>query len=351
MTTAPTPVLVPAPSEVDVEIAGSALGAHPGAEAVGVVRATGESATHLLGRAVLLPRVLPCGECEPCRRGRIAVCAARTARPGAPVPRERVPARFVLPLEPPYVPAELTEEAVRATLWQYAALADALLQPFAALLRAGQGAGGLCTVLGGGSRAAMAVVVARALGCQAVVLCPDAAQRAQLLEPPYAALAALDPLALDPDAARARLRELASGAGLLPHGLTLIETSGSDAGRARALAMLEAGGTAILLDRAAPLAAGTPAAPATPPLAAPLPAGPHLGIAALERVVDEQCQILGAGPAHPDLLPELLALLERARIDLSALTRPVEPADVHTVMDARRAATDPAPLLLPIVRY
>jgi hypothetical protein len=191
--------------------------------------------------------------------------------------------------------------------------------------------------------------VARALGCQVVVLCTDAAQRAQFIEPPLSALAALDPTVLAPDEARAQLRELAQGAGLLPHGLTLLETSGSDAGRARAVGMLEAGGTALLLDRARPLGE---APVSTPQLAAPLTGGPGLwGVALLERVVNEQCHIVGAGPAHPDLLPELLALLDRAQVDLSTLTDAVTPDEAAAIVAARREGRSPRPLRLPIVRF
>lgn len=306
-----------------------------------MVQAAGESATHLLGRAVLVPRALPCGECEACRRGRIAVCPTRHQRPLRPTARETVPARFLLPLEPPFVATAPSAD----DRWRYAALADALLSPYAGLVRIGQSPGGPCTVLGSGPRAAAAVMVVRALGCQAVVIGGSAAARERLCAPPYSALAAFDAAALDGESARPVLRELASEHGMLPHGLTHIETTGSDAGRARALGLLEAGGTAILLDRSQPLD-GAPA----PGLAGHLAVDPSIaGMTLLERVSSEQCLILGAGPGHPDLLPELLALVERAGVDLLALTRAIAPADVDAEMEARRAGRSDE-LTLPIVR-
>lgn len=309
---------------------------------MGIVRATGASAAHLADRCVLVPRLLPCGECEPCRRGRVAVCATRHPRPRQLVEKEVVPARFLLPLEPPFVQATPPPDS----WWRYAALSDALLAPYSGLVRVGQSPGGLCVVLGGGARAAAAVLVVRALGCQAVVLCPRADERERLCAPPYAALAALDPAAHDSDSACRVLRELAVNAGLLPHGLTLIETTGSDAGRARALGLLEAGGVAILLDRSEPLGEG--AAPAS--LAAPLIADPSVaGMALLERVSNQGCQILGAGPGHPDLLPELVALLERAQLDLGSWTRAVAPDAVAAELADRRAGRGDQ-LTLPIVR-
>lgn len=336
------------PADVELLICGSALGAHPGAEAVGIVAAAGESATHLIGRPVLVPRLLPCGECEACRRGRVAVCAGQRPRPLRPVARELVPARFLLPVEPPFVQATPAPDE----LWRYAAVSDALLAPYSGLVRIGQSPGGLCVVLGGGARAAAAVLVIRALGCQAVVICARPDEREQLSAPPYDALATLDPAEHDADSAQRILRELAASSGMLPHGLTYIETTGSDAGRARALSLLTAGGIALLLDRSRPLdhPAEYPPESAPVPLAEPLIADANLaGPAVLARIAREQCQILGAGPGHPDLLPELIALIARSQLDLTALTRSVTMSAVDAELADRRAGRS-APLTLPIAR-
>lgn len=309
---------------------------------MGIVQAAGESAAHLVGRCVLVPRLLPCGECDPCRRGRIAVCAGQRPRPLRPVARECVPARFLLPLEPPFVAVAPTPDSA----WRYAALSDALLAPYSGLTRVGQSPGGLCVVLGGGARAAAAVLIVRALGCQAAVLCPRPDERALLCAPPYSALTALDPDQHDADSARRVLRELATTAGLPAHELTILETTGSDAGRARALGLLERGGTAVLLDRSRPL----DFSPDPVPLAAPLSVDASIGgPAVLDRITNEQCQILGAGPGHPDLLPELVALVERSQLDLTALTRPLSLSAADTELAARRTGRS-EPLTLPIVR-
>lgn len=306
----------------------------------------GDSAGHLLGRSVVIPRLLACGECEPCRRGRLTSCPELRPRPRRPVPRELVPARFLLPLEPPFVAAPPEQ----GDLWRYAALAESLLAPYAALVRAGVTPGTLCAVLGGGARAGLATVVIRALGGAAVVVTPEPREQAALCQPPFHALATLDPSTMDPGAMRLRLREIATEAGLTSHGLVLIESSGSDAGRARALGMSEAGGTVILLGRGHELGPATATSTTDSALAAEPVGGPGLtSIALLERVSTEQCQIHGAGAPHPDLLPELLALLDRAGVDLSTLVRAVEPGDVDAEMAARRARR--ADLLLPVVRF
>lgn len=330
------------PADVIVEVHGSALGAHPGAEVSGVVTAAGSAAAEWLGRAVIVPRVLPCGECALCLRGRVAACAGRRPR-GAPADREQVPARFLLPLGPPLLPAP----AAQGELWRWAALADALAAPHAGLCRAGQGPGELCVVLGGGFRAAAAVMVIKALGCQAAVLAPREDERAGLCAPPLSALAALDSDALDPAQAREALREIARAAELPTHGPTILETTGSDAGRARALALVEAGGTAVLLDRPGPSRSVDGAG-----MAAPLPAGPALtGPAALALLCEEQGSVVGAGPPHPDLLPDLVALVLRGALDLGALTVAVSPSEIDAVLARRRRGDAEERLRLPIARF
>lgn len=328
--------------EVVLRVHGSALGAHPGAELAGTVIDASHAAREMIGQKVLVPRLLPCGSCSLCQRSRIAHCPQLHRFRGPPQAEVRVPARFLLPLEPP-----LYQPAVEAdALWRYAALSDALAAPHAGLLRAGIHTGELCVIYSGpgtGFRAAAALLVLKALGCPAVVLSAEAALRERLLAAPYDALAALDPATSDDADLRAALRELATGAGVPDHGLCLLETTGTDAGRARALALVERGGTVVLLDRM-----HQPQGEAMP---APLAAGPQLaGPATLAQICEDQCSILGAGAPHPDLLPELVALLRRAGVDLDPLVTPIAPQDIDAALAQRRRGEAPA-ATLPIVRY
>ncbi len=337
---------VQAGAQVEVAVLGSALGAHPGSEVVGVVQSAGESAQHLVGSFVIVPRLLSCGECDLCRRGRIAACAMLTTRPKQPQPQETLPARFLLPWT---APGQAAAEWL-ANGYQKATLSDALLSPYSGLVRAGLGPGNLCVVLGDGFRCALAVVAARLIGAQVIVLNADAEERARLCASPYGALAALDPGSLDAKAVKKALYEIAAAAGLPNLGPCLLESSGSDAGRARALSLLDAGATAVLLDRAEPLH-GLPTGPGLP---AALCAGPDLsGIALLHPIVAQGGLVLGAGPPHPDLLPELVALVERAQIDLGVLTRAIAPSEVEAEMERRRCRQGDAlhRLTLPIVRF
>lgn len=346
---------------IPVHVLGSALGAYPGAEVVGVVGdlaatpdAPAASSTALAtGQIVVVPRLLPCGECEPCRRGRVSICAGRARRPQRPQAFEQVPARFVLPLGPPFLGTPPTVESAAP----FAALCDALLAPYSGLVRAGLGPGTLCVVVGRGFRAALSAVVARAMGATVAMVAQGTPEpeAERLLAAPYSLLAVLRDESLDPAALRQELASLATGAGLPAHGLCFVETSGSDAGRALTLSLLSAGGTAVLLDRAEPCADATHAADAgdreRATLAMDLPTGPgQQSPALLAALVEQGCQIIGGGSVHPDLLVELMALCERAQIDLAGLTRTVGPEAIDAVMTARRCGTGDT-LTLPVVAY
>jgi hypothetical protein len=237
----------------------------------------------------------------------------------------------------------LQSDIAKEEVWRYAALSNALAEPHSALLRAGIAPGDLCVILGGGLRAACAALVLGALGAQSMVLCSDEASLTGLMAAPFSVGAAIDSRGLDPDGGRQAIAEQAAAWDIGPHGFFLLETSGTDGGRARALSMATAADVVILLDREARSAADG--------MAAPVPAGPALGgVFALDRIATQGCTILGAGPPHPDLLPELLALTLRAALDLKVLCRPVTPQEIDGILAERRRGSL-APLTLPIVIY
>lgn len=297
----PAPVRPPAAGEVVVEVAGVALGVEPAAEISGRVVATGDAATDWLGRRVVVPRVLPCGDCDRCRRGRSATCVARAPRAGL-ASHETVPAKYLCSVEPPLWPEAIAGPESDG-LWRLAALADAAAAPFGALMRAGIGPGELLVVVGGGVRGAFAIAIARAKGAQAVLVDASSARRERALS--LGARFTVDG-ALPAPALRDELARQASAFGLPLSGTKLLETSASPAGRAAALALLTDGGTLVLLDGGSDEAA--------PPLA-------------WESLARDEAQVIGASACHPDLLPELCALVVRGDLPLVALTTRVGAGD------------------------
>jgi threonine dehydrogenase-like Zn-dependent dehydrogenase len=259
-------VLAPSPSQVVIAVAGIALGIDPAAEVSGVVVHAGEAATDWVGKRVVVPRVLPCGDCDRCRRGRTATCPTRAARDGLAT-HETVPARFLCAVD------EVPEDE----LWRLAALADAAAAPYGALVRAGLAPGDTLLIIGDGPRARFAERIAAAIGAQAPRLDP-----AGVAAPP-------------------------------PQGAKLLETSATAAGQKLALALCPDGGTVIFLDGAA-----------TAPIPAPI-----------DQLARKEAQLLCATACHPDLIPELCALVRRHGWPLDELTHPVSSADATPALEAR----------------
>jgi threonine dehydrogenase-like Zn-dependent dehydrogenase len=260
----------PRPGEVVVEVAGAALGVDPDGEIVGTVVVAGEAAREWLGRRVVVPRILPCGDCAACRRGRVAHCPARAARHGR-AGRETVTARWLTSIEPPLWPAGVE-------LWQMAALADAALAPYTALSRAGVGPGDSVVVVGRDARACFAVAIAGAKGAK---LTDDAVAGATVI-------------ATTP-------RDWSHALGLIADGITIV--------------LLDGPGASSTLDPA--------------------------------RLVAAEARLYGVVGGHPDLLPELCALVVRGQLPLADTVRRVAPADAATARDAYLSDGGALPIAVP----
>ncbi len=207
-----------------------------GHEISGTVAAVGDGVpASLLGRAVLVPAVMPCGECALCRAGRRRICAAQVMpgndRHGGFATHVTVPARWLCPVP----------DAVLRTheLWQLAAVADAVTTPFQAVRSSGLAAGDLAICVGAGGIGIHGVQIAAAVGAKVIALDVDAGRLAVARE--HGAAAAIDVTGLDLKAIRGRVNEEAKGLGAPRACWHIFETSGARAGQETAFALLNHG--------------------------------------------------------------------------------------------------------------
>ena len=256
------------PADAIVAVAGAALGL--ASEVSGTVVDAGEAAREWLGRRVVVPRLLPCGDCDHCRRGRVACCPSLRER-GPLAPTQAVPARWLTSIEPPLVPEG-------AELWQLAALADAALSPYTALSRAGVGPADRVAVVGSDARAHFAAAIVAAKGARLVG----------------------DDAALD--------------------GAIVLATQPRD--WPRALDRVAAGTTVALLD------------------------GDGAAAFAVDwsRLVAAEAHVLGVVGGHPNLLPELVALVVRGQLPLAGAVRRVAFADAEAARADYLAHAGPLPI-------
>jgi 6-hydroxycyclohex-1-ene-1-carbonyl-CoA dehydrogenase len=242
-----------APAEVLVQVAGCGVchtdigfaregvpTRHPlplilGHEIAGRVTQAGAAAQEWLGRSVIVPAVIPCGECPACRAGRPTICR-RQFMPGNDghggfATHVRVPARGLCA-----VPEELP---VGGELEALSVVADAVTTPFEAMRRSGIGADDVAVIVGAGGIGGFAVQIAVALGAAVVAVDIDPA-RLELVARHGASLA-LDARAMNEKELKSAVRAFVKQSGRRGIGLKIFEMSGTAAGQASAFSLLDHG--------------------------------------------------------------------------------------------------------------
>jgi len=186
----------------------------------------------LLGAAVVVPAVLPCGECELCRAGYRTICRAQIMpgndRHGGFASHLVVPARFLC-----RVPAALLQSH---ELWELAVVSDAVSTPFQAVRRAQVAAGDLAIFVGVGGIGLHGVQVASASG--ATVIAIDVNDRKLELAAGAGARATLNVRDVATKEIRKLVRARAEGLGAPAHRWKIFETSGTRAGQEAAYSLL-----------------------------------------------------------------------------------------------------------------
>jgi 6-hydroxycyclohex-1-ene-1-carbonyl-CoA dehydrogenase len=211
-----------------------------GHEVSGRVVAAGAGAGEWIGRAVIVPAVLPCGECDLCRRGLATICRTQKM-PGNDIQggfasHIVVPARGLCPVD------EARLAAAGLTLAQVSIVADALTTPYQAVRRAGVGPGDLAVVVGAGGVGGYCVQVARACGAAVVAIDVDARKLDAITRDGGAALA-LHAREHDAKALKKAVAGFASAHGLRGTEWKIFECSGTAAGQISAFNLLVHGAT------------------------------------------------------------------------------------------------------------
>jgi 6-hydroxycyclohex-1-ene-1-carbonyl-CoA dehydrogenase len=205
-----------------------------GHEISGVVEAAGEGVREWAGRPVVVPAILPCGDCSACRRGRPAICAAQVF-PGSDVhggfaSHVVVPARFLCAVDGGPTPTGLARLAV---------VADAVSTPFEAVRRSGLVAGEVAVVVGAGGVGGFGVQIAAALGGHVIAI--DPVEERRVLALAHGASVAIDAKGVDAAGVRRAVRDAVRERGWPETEWKVFECSGTPAGQELAFALLTRG--------------------------------------------------------------------------------------------------------------
>ena len=213
-----------------------------GHEISGIVRALGERIDGaLLGKAVIVPAVLPCGECDLCRAGFRTICRTQVMpgndRDGGFASHVVVPARFLCPVP----------EAALANheLWELAVISDAVSTPFQAVQRSGLRPGELAIFVGVGGIGLHGVQVAKAVGALVMALDVDDTKLQQATT--AGANVTLNVKGLSVKDIRKQVRDLANGIGAPAALWKIFETSGTKAGQETAFSLLGYGASLAIV--------------------------------------------------------------------------------------------------------
>ena len=217
---------LPPPLALGHEVSGRVVAAGPGADA-------------WIGKAVIVPAVLPCGECDLCRRGLSTICRAQKM-PGNDIQggfatHMVVPSRGLCPVD------EKRLAAAGLTLADVSIVADALTTPYQAVLRAHVTPGSLAVVVGVGGVGGYCVQVARAFGAKVIAIDVDEAKLDAIAG--HGAALALNARALDGKAIKAAVAEFAKKNALPSTEWFIFECSGTAAGQLTAYGLLVHGAT------------------------------------------------------------------------------------------------------------
>jgi 6-hydroxycyclohex-1-ene-1-carbonyl-CoA dehydrogenase len=210
-----------------------------GHEMSGHVVAAGSGAEGWMGKAVIVPAVLPCGECDLCRRGLDTICRQQK------MPGNDIQGGFASHI---VVPArglcEVDERRLRSAglaLPQVSIVADALTTPYQAVRRAGVAPGSLAIVVGAGGVGGYCVQIAHAFGATVVAIDVDDDKLAALA--PHGAALTLNARTHDAKALKAAVATFAKQNGLRSTEWQIFECSGTAAGQLTAYSLLVHGAT------------------------------------------------------------------------------------------------------------
>lgn len=193
-----------------------------GHEISGVVTA-GDAAW--VGKNVIIPAVLPCGECELCKKGRSNICRNQLMPGndfhGGFASHIKVPSKFLCP-----VPDEVLKNY---SLEQLSVIADAISTPYQVVKKSELEPGDLAIVIGVGGVGIYGALIAKILGAKVMAL--DINEEKLDLAKANGIDATINIKGLDAKAVKAKVKELATVLKAPKTGWKIFEISGTKAGQ------------------------------------------------------------------------------------------------------------------------
>ena len=178
-----------------------------------------------MGKNVIIPAVLPCGDCELCKKGRSNMCQKQLMPgndfDGGFASHIKVPHKFLCP-----VPDGVLQ---KYSLQQLAVVADAISTPYQVLMKSELEANDLAIVIGVGGVGVYCALIAKIMGAKVIALDLDDTKLATAKE--HGVDATLNVKGLDLKTIKGKIIEYAKELGASRYGWKIFELSGTKAGQ------------------------------------------------------------------------------------------------------------------------
>lgn len=184
-----------------------------------------EGPSQWIGKKVIIPAVLPCGECELCKKGRSNMCQ-KQLMPGNDfhggfASHIKVPARFLC-----HVPDMLL---TKYPLEKLSVIADAISTPYQVIKKSELEAGDFAIVIGIGGVGIYAALIAGIFGAKVLALDIDDQKLETARNNKVDAI--LNVGGMDIKTIKDKVREIAKGLGVSRYGWKIFEVSGTKQGQ------------------------------------------------------------------------------------------------------------------------
>lgn len=190
-----------------------------------------------IGKQVIVPAVLPCGECAMCKKGRSNICRNQLMPgndfDGGFASHVKVPAKFLCP-----VPEEVLS---KYSLEELSVIADAVSTPYQVIEKSELEPGDLAIAIGVGGIGTYGAQIAKIKGAKVLAL--DISDEKLKMIKEVGIDATLNVKNLDAKSLKAKVKEIAKELGTSSVGWKVFEMSGTKAGQELAFSLLTFGGT------------------------------------------------------------------------------------------------------------
>ncbi len=210
-----------------------------GHEISGRVVGAGSAAGQWVGRAVIVPAVMPCGTCELCTSGHGTICRA-LVMPGNDI-QGGFASHIVVPARGLCAVDEQRLAAAGLQLADVSVVADAVTTPYQAVTQAGVEPGDVAIVIGVGGVGGYAVQIANAFGASVVAIDVDPAKLELMSK--YGAALTLNAREVTGRDLKKAIEAHAKANGLRTTRWKIFECSGSGAGQTNAYSLINHGAT------------------------------------------------------------------------------------------------------------